>query len=61
MKLGKDQDLGGVPFVDSYGDEGFFETGLPNKLIGSTIGSSVPNNASVPVVASVPLEQSGIG
>ena len=26
----------GTPFVDSYGDEGFLETGLPSKL-GSTI------------------------
>jgi hypothetical protein len=29
----------GTPFVDSYGDEGFFETGLQSKL-GSTIGNS---------------------
>jgi hypothetical protein len=27
----------GTPFVDSYGDEGFFETGLQSKL-GSTVG-----------------------
>ena len=29
----------GTPFVDSYGDEGFFDTGLKSKL-GSTIGNS---------------------
>ncbi len=29
----------GTPFKDSYGDEGFFETGLQSKL-GSTIGNS---------------------
>jgi hypothetical protein len=61
----------GVPFVDSYGDEGFFETGLPSKFAGSAIGSSVPIAASVPVAASVPLgtsvvsgnglAQSGVG
>jgi hypothetical protein len=51
----------GVPFVDSYGDEGFFETGLPSKfsVAGSTIGASalpsVPIGSSVPVAASVPL------
>ena len=56
----------GVPFVDSYGDEGFFETGLP-----STFSKVVPVGASVPVVtSSVPLAtsvgsaglaQSGVG
>ena len=51
----------GVPFVDSYGDEGFFETGLPSKfsVAGSNIGASalpsVPVGSSVPVAASVPL------
>ena len=33
----------GTPFVDSYGDEGFFETGLPTGLpskLGNTIGNS---------------------
>ena len=27
----------GTPFVDSYGDEGFFETGLHSKLTNSTV------------------------
>jgi hypothetical protein len=42
----------GTPFVDSYGDEGFFETGLPSKL-GSTIGNST-------VVTTPGLVNSGI-
>jgi hypothetical protein len=41
----------GVPFVDSYGDEGFFETGLPSKF--SSVGV-VPT----PLVGSVPLNSS---
>ena len=45
----------GVPFVDSYGDEGFFETGLPSKFVGSAIATSVPLGSSLPVAASVPL------
>ena len=28
----------GTPFVDSYGDEGFFETGLQSKLGSSVVG-----------------------
>ena len=58
----------GVPFVDSYGDEGFFETGLPSKLNSagiSTVGPSVPLAATVPLGASNisgdGLAQSGIG
>ena len=39
----------GTPFVDSYGDEGFFDSGLPSKL-GSTIGNS-----------NIGLTNSGIG
>ena len=55
----------GVPFVDSYGDEGFFETGLPSKFnaVGSTV-ASVPVASSVPLgtsVGSAGLAQSGIG
>ena len=45
----------GVPFVDSYGDEGFFETGLPSKFVGPAIATSVPLGSSLPVAASVPL------
>ena len=62
----------GVPFVDSYGDEGFFETGLPSKFsaVGSTVNASVPVGGSVPLgtsgalgasVGSAGLAQSGIG
>lgn len=60
----------GVPFVDSYGDEGFFETGLPSKFnpgvgVTSSIGASVPLAATVPLGASnisgAGLAQSGIG
>ena len=66
----------GIPFVDSYGDEGFFETGLPSKfsVAGSSLGASVPVTsvpigASVPIGTSVPLgasvgsglAQSGVG
>ena len=42
----------GTPFVDSYGDEGFFDSGLPSKL-GSTIGNST-------VVTTPGLVNSGI-
>ena len=51
----------GVPFVDSYGDEGFFETGLPSKFHP---GSSVLNTGSglgVSVGGSGALAGSGIG
>ena len=65
----------GIPFVDSYGDEGFFETGLPSKLnptsstviANSTIGTTpaVPLATTVPLGASnisgVGLAQSGVG
>ena len=63
----------GVPFVDSYGDEGFFETGLPSKFsvtgsalpsvpIGSSVqlASSVPIGGTVPLGASTALASSGI-
>ena len=46
----------GTPFVDSYGDEGFFETGLPSKL-GSTIGNS---SIAQPGMAGSQLVNSGI-
>ena len=46
----------GTPFVDSYGDEGFFETGLPSKL-GSTIGNS---SIVQPGIAGSQLVNSGI-
>ena len=46
----------GQPFVDSYGDEGFFESGLPSKL-GSTLG---PSTVGVTPVTPV-LSNSGIG
>ena len=57
----------GVPFVDSYGDEGFFETGLPSKFtggvsntLGNTLGTSLVTN---PILANsgVGLANSGIG
>ena len=49
----------GVPFVDSYGDEGFFETGLPSKfsVVGSTVGTTVPIGTSI---GSAGLTQSGV-
>ena len=46
----------GVPFVDSYGDEGFFETGLPSNF--STVGATVPLGSSVPIASSVPIGSS---
>ena len=46
----------GTPFVDSYGYEGFFETGLPSKL-GSTIGNS---SIAPPGMAGSQLVNSGI-
>ena len=54
----------GVPFVDSYGDEGFFETGLPSKFStvgvvpGTSLVGSVPLNS---VAGSNVLVNSGIG
>ena len=57
----------GVPFVDSYGDEGFFETGLPSKLnpgtsaiATSTIGTTPIATSTVPLAATVPLGASNI-
>jgi hypothetical protein len=51
----------GQPFVDSYGDEGFFETGLPSKL-GSTIGNSTinPNLATSGLAVNPSVTQSGL-
>jgi len=51
----------GVPFVDSYGDEGFFETGLPSKfsVVGSTLGPSVPLTTSVQSSINPSLRVSG--
>ena len=42
--------------MDSYGDEGFFETGLPSKL-GSTVGNS---SIAQPGMAGSQLVNSGI-
>ena len=52
----------GTPFVDSYGDEGFFETGLPSKL-GSTIANSTvvaPGLANSGVVLNNSVGQSNL-
>ena len=53
----------GTPFVDSYGDEGFFETGLPSKL-GSTIGNSTvvstPGLVTSGIAVNPSVTQSGI-
>ena len=54
----------GTPFVDSYGDEGFFETGLPSKFssVGvapTSVVGSVPLNTSIG--ASNVMTTSGIG
>ena len=53
----------GVPFVDSYGDEGFFDTGLQSKL-GSTIGNSMvvsnPGLATSGIAVNPSLVQSGL-
>jgi hypothetical protein len=54
----------GVPFVDSYGDEGFFETGLPSKfssvgVVPTPLVGSVPLNSSIG--ASNVLTTSGVG
>jgi hypothetical protein len=49
----------GVPFVDSYGDEGFFDSGLPSKFstVGATnLGASIPSVGQSGVV----LNQSGL-
>ena len=62
----------GTPFVDSYGDEGFFETGLPSKFGGvsmapvSSLNPSVPINASLAqstgiVGSGIGLNNSGLG
>jgi hypothetical protein len=37
----------GTPFVDSYGDEGFFDTGLPSKFNASTSIGPGPYNSGV--------------
>ena len=53
----------GVPFVDSYGDEGFFETGLSKYAGGSTLQASVPLSTSIgaqPITTSV-IPNSTIG
>ena len=52
----------GVPFVDSYGDEGFFETGLPSKFTGvsNTLGTSFVANPAL-ANSGVGLVNSGIG
>ena len=55
----------GLPFVDSYGDEGFFETGLPSKFStvgvvpGTSLVGTVPLNSSIG--ASNVLTTSGVG
>ena len=49
----------GVPFVDSYGDEGFFDSGLPSHFstVGATnLGASIPSVGQSGVV----LNQSGL-
>ena len=46
----------GTPFVDSYGEEGFFETELPSRL-GSAIGNS---SIAQPGMAGSQLVNSGI-
>ena len=55
----------GMPFVDSYGDEGFFETGLPSKYItvGTASAYSFPSNPQIPgnIGSSYAYSGSGIG
>ena len=64
----------GTPFVDSYGDEGFFETGLPSRfgsvgMVNSSMGGNVPLVNSLGQsgalagsgIGGVPLASSGIG
>jgi len=48
----------GVPFVDSYGDEGFFETGLPSKFGG--VGSTLPMSTSIVNNSNIGITNSGI-
>ena len=42
----------GAPFVDSYGDEGFFETGLPSKFN--------PGGSALPSAVAASLGNSGV-
>lgn len=42
----------GAPFVDSYGDEGFFETGLPSKFN--------PGGSALPSAVTASLGNSGV-
>ncbi len=61
----------GTPFVDSYGDEGFFETGLPSKFgsvgVVPSLAGSVPvtsvgaSNVLTTSGVGVPLTNSGLG
>ena len=46
----------GVPFVDSYGDEGFFDTGLPSKFTVGGVGT-----LGTSLGPSVALANSGVG
>ncbi len=58
----------GIPFVDSYGDEGFFETGLPSKFIpgssvvntGSALGASIGGSGAL-AGSGIGLTNSGLG
>ena len=58
----------GAPFVDSYGDEGFFETGLPSKFIpgssvvntGSALGASIGGSGAL-AGSGIGLTNSGLG
>ena len=54
----------GVPFVDSYGDEGFFETGLPSKFSSVGVVPTTSLVGSVPITSvggSNVLASSGVG
>lgn len=55
----------GVPFVDSYGDEGFFETGLPSKFSSVGVVPTTSLVGSVPINTSIGgsnvLVNSGVG
>ena len=60
----------GAPFVDSYGDEGFFETGLPSKFnpggsalpsaVAASLGNSGVAGSGIALNTSIPVANSGI-